>query len=368
MTERMTRYPMAGTFELTARCNLHCKMCFVRTDEEAIRRSGKRERTAAEWIDMAEQIARAGTLQLLLTGGEVTLRPDFPEIYEAIARMGFVLTVYTNATMITDRVMDVFRRLPPHRIGVTMYGASNETYEKLCGDPKGYDHFLSGLERLQELPSLLDMRTTIVRDNRQDLEAMAEFTRSRFGPEKTLHLSAHVYPGTRGAVADPRAVRLPAEEMLCIGYPILAALKKDADSGKLDLSIPVLGDVLRKLEEELQRRKPAPDGGYLFQNCGAGLRSYYISWSGDMYACGMLPKGCTHPFEEGFDQAWAELPMQYPPARLNEKCRTCRYLPYCENCPAQRILETGAWDGAPEYACDTAKANRAFMDIMHSIT
>jgi radical SAM protein with 4Fe4S-binding SPASM domain len=248
-----------------------------------------------------------------------------------------------------------------------MYGASNETYEKLCGDPKGYDHFLSGLERLQELPSLLDMRTTIVRDNRQDLEAMAEFTRSRFGPEKTLHLSAHVYPGTRGAAADPRAVRLSPEEMFGICYPELAVLKKGADEGLLNLQNPAVGGALRKLEKELRRRGPAPDGGYLFRSCEAGITSYFISWDGGMYACGMLPKGCTHPFENGFDQAWADLPVQYPPARLNEKCKSCRDLPYCESCPAQRILETGTWDGVPEYACDAARANKAFLDSLHVV-
>ena len=368
MTEPLSRYPLEGTFELTARCNLRCRMCYVRINEDVIRRSGKRERTAEEWIRMAEQAAQAGTLQLLLTGGEVTLRPDFPEIYEAIARMGFVLTVYTNATMISDRVMSVFRRFPPHKIGVTMYGASNETYEKLCGHPRGYDRFLEGLDRLQELPSLLDMRTTIVRDNLPDLKAMAKFTRTRFGPKKILHLTAHLYPGTRGAVEDPRKVRLSAEEMFCTCHPELAALQRGADAGKLDLRKPVFADKLRELEAELRRRGPVPDGGYLFRNCGSGVRSYFISWAGDMYACGMLPKGCTHPFETGFEQAWHELPDQYPPAHLNEKCAGCELLPYCDSCPAQRILETGAWDGTPEYACEAARVNSTFLDSLNAVT
>lgn len=56
-----------------------------------------------------------GTIGLLLTGGEVTLRTDFPEIYEAIAKMGFVLTVYTNATMITDKLMELWKNFRPTR-------------------------------------------------------------------------------------------------------------------------------------------------------------------------------------------------------------------------------------------------------------
>lgn len=364
MTVPLNRYPLEGTFELTARCNLRCKMCYVRLDEESVRKSGRRERSAAEWIHMAEQAAKAGTLELLLTGGEVTLRPDFPEIYEAAARMGFVLTVYTNATMITKPVMDVLRRLPPHRIGITMYGASNETYKKLCGDSRGYDRFLDGLRQLQELPSLLDMRTTVVRDNLQDLKAMADFTREHFGAEKKLHVTAHLYPGTRGAKADPRAVRLTAEEMFGICHSDLAMLRRGVESGELNPADVLSPDRLRKLEADLRRRGPVPDGGYLFRNCGAGIRSYFISWAGDMYACGMLPKGCTHPFETGLDQAFLELPDQYPRAHLNEKCAGCELLPYCDSCPAQRILETGVWDGVPEYACDAARVNKSFLDSL----
>ncbi len=368
MTEPLNRYPLEGTFELTARCNLRCKMCYVRIDGDDVRRSGRRERTAEEWIHMAEQAAQAGTLQLLLTGGEVTLRPDFPEIYEAIAQMGFVLTVYTNATMITDRIMEVFRRYPPHRIGVTMYGAGNETYGKLCGDPRGYDRFLEGLNRLQELPSLLDMRTTIVRDNLPDLKAMADFTEKRFGPGKPLHVSAHLYPGTRGAAEDPRKVRLSAEEMFYACHGELAAIWHAVETGGLKLRAPAAAGKLRELEADLRRRGPVPDGGYLFRNCGSGVRSYYISWDGDMYACGMLPKGCTHPFETGFEQAWHELPDQYPPSHLNEKCSGCELLPYCDSCPAQRILETGAWDGVPDYACEAARVNKSFLDSLRAVT
>ncbi len=99
------RYPLNGTFELTGRCNLSCKMCLVRIGQQQICESGMRERTAGEWIDMAEQVRDAGTFSLLLTGGEVMLRPDFCEIYEAISKMGFILTVYTNATMVTDEIM-----------------------------------------------------------------------------------------------------------------------------------------------------------------------------------------------------------------------------------------------------------------------
>ena len=115
-------YPLNGTFELTGRCNLSCKMCLVRIGQQQICESGMRERTAGEWIDMAEQVRDAGTFSLLLTGGEVMLRPDFCEIYEAISKMGFILTVYTNATMVTDEIMGMFKKHPLIRLVLLCMG------------------------------------------------------------------------------------------------------------------------------------------------------------------------------------------------------------------------------------------------------
>ena len=77
---RKYRTPQDGAFELTVRCNLHCKMCFVRHDDAETSALMRTEKNAGEWVDMAGQAARAGTVSLLLTGGEPFLRDDFAEI------------------------------------------------------------------------------------------------------------------------------------------------------------------------------------------------------------------------------------------------------------------------------------------------
>ena len=104
LREMPKRNPTNGTFELTVRCNLHCKMCLFRhadSENAALRTS---ELTAAEWIDLARQAAEAGTLGLLITGGEPMLRPDFCEIWEGVYRQGFVMELYTNATLVLSLI------------------------------------------------------------------------------------------------------------------------------------------------------------------------------------------------------------------------------------------------------------------------
>lgn len=359
MKDNVRRCPTNGTFELTGRCNLGCKMCLVRVDRKRMDELGLRERTAEEWIRMAEQAAKAGTLGLLLTGGEVMLRPDFCEIYEAIAKMGFLLTVYTNATMVTDRVMELFRKYPPHKIGVTMYGASNETYQRLCGCPDGYDRFLEGTRQLSGLPSLFDTRTTIVKDNLADLPAMKEFTARTFGADKVLHISRNVVNTVRGGIACPRQVRLTPEENMELVFPGLRTLRDEVLTDK--------STMLQKQRSKLIMRHRIPKEGYLFGNCGAGVYEYAINWAGRMYACEMITEGYTEPFEEGFLDAWNRLPEQYPMSRPIEKCESCIYAAFCETCPANRLAETGDWFGIPEYSCSEAKYVYQLLSDMNAI-
>ena len=356
------RYPIEGTFELTGRCNMACRMCFVRVSQKSIEQSGKRERTAEEWIDMARQAADAGTLNLLLTGGEVTLRPDFPQIYEAIARMGFIITLYTNATMITDPVMEVLTKYPPHVIGVTLYGASGHTYESVCGHPEGFDQAMEGIRKLMTLPSLLDLRTTVIRDNMQDYGQMKAITEQLLGKDAKLHVTARVYPPVRGGEGDPVFCRLSPKAQVDFFNGWMTDVMDAIDAGKVNFDEFFDREKLSKLQQDMRRHSLAPEGRYLFYNCRAGMDSYFISWSGEMYACGSLPTGSTEPFENGFAQAWDHLREQYPVSHENEKCKNCSYRNYCDSCPAYRLLETGSWDGAPTYACDTAKYMKEKFD------
>lgn len=356
--EILRREPINGTFELTGRCNLKCNMCLIRVNQQRMDELNLKEPSADEWINMAQQVRNAGTIGLLLTGGEIMLRPDFVEIYEAIAKMGFLLTIYTNATMVTDKIMETLRKLPPHKIGVTMYGASNKTYKKVCGCVDGFDRFVEGVNKLSTLPSLLDMRTTIVQENFQDLSAMRDFTIQKFGSDKVLHISRMVIDKIRGGVACPKKSRLTPEQNVELSYEGITKLYHQIQRGE----IPSLENNNNKLN--INRYESTDSDGYLFKDCGAGLTQYTITWSGRMYACELLNLGYTKPFSNGFQYAWDCLPDQYPLSHEIEDCKLCEYAALCESCPAVRLAETGDWFGLPEYVCKEAKSvHQILLDL-----
>lgn len=357
MNKSCMRYPVNGTFELTGRCNLQCRMCLMRVDANRIKELNLRERTAEEWIDMARQVYEAGTLELLLTGGEVMIRPDFCEIYEEIAQMGFLLTVYTNATMVTDKIFDLFQKYPPHKIGITMYGASNETYKSLCGVEDGYDRFISGFYRLKTLPSVLDIRTTIVQTNACDLEKMQAFTEQHFGSRDRLHISRFVCKAVRGGICHPEEVRLSPEDSVRITESWMIQLMEEvkADPCKKIALQDRVKEIMLGNQRPKECQKISNTVQTIFDACDAGVVQYAIDWAGRMYACELMDQYYTEPFVDGFDQAWNTLPDQYPRPQLIEPCNSCTYQFICESCPANRLAETGNLFGVPEYACREAK-------------
>ena len=85
-------------------------MCYVHLSKQEVQSQG-RLRSLDEWISLAKQMKDAGTLFLLLTGGEPLLFPQFKELYCVLKDMGMILTLNTNGTLINEEWAEFFRRI-----------------------------------------------------------------------------------------------------------------------------------------------------------------------------------------------------------------------------------------------------------------
>lgn len=359
--QEIKRIPLNGTFELTARCNLKCKMCLVRIDDKRMKELGGRERTSEEWIDMARQVRDAGTIGLLITGGEPMLRSDFCEIYEEIAKMGFMITLYTNATMVTNKIMDTLSKYPPHRIGITIYGASSETYEKICGDKNAYQRAIEGINFFMTLPAKISIRTTIIKDNLDDLDKIKMYVED-LDENITFNVSRLVTKGVRGALSDVESCRLTPEEsaeLLCGRAKKLINELCNHESKKK-----------HKIYTEYNKENIVKDKyvNNSLYGCAAGITDYTISWDGKLIGCQLLQDCYTEPFETSFTEEWNEFPNVVKKHTLNEICSKCSISDNCCACPATRLSESGSIYGLPKYICEEAKIiNKMAKDIEKKI-
>ena len=349
MHEMPKRYPTNGTFELTVRCNLYCKMCLFRHDDSENTEIIKKELTTEQWIDMAEQVADAGTMSLLITGGEPMLRPDFCEIWEEIYKKGFLITLYTNATLVSSEIMGVLRKHPPNVIGITVYGSKPEVYESVTGNAEAFYRMYEGVKELLTLPSKFQFRSTIIKDNYQDVNEIEKLITEKFGFQGIVEEPRCVFPPVRGGNSEARTARLnPEDNVKLIFRRGIERLKEKVGEENFDANrIEIKTTPKRKQDDEEKMR-------YTLFGCDAGMTDYTISWDGKLLGCQTMGKFWTDALNEGFARAWKEFPLVVKLPKQNRKCSNCTASRYCESCYASRLAETGSLNGWPEYQCKDA--------------
>jgi MoaA/NifB/PqqE/SkfB family radical SAM enzyme len=335
------RIPLSFDLEATARCNNNCRHCYINLppgDKAALHD----ELTLDEISHIADQAVSLGSLWCLLTGGEPLLRKDFSDLYLMLKSKGLLVSVFTNACLITEKHIKLFRDFPPRDIEITVYGATEETYERVTRMPGSYAAFRRGLALLLEGGLKVDLKTMSLRSNWHELPAIADFCRERtknfFRFDPMLHLR---YDGNAQRNEEIRAERLSAEEIIVIDEADpkrSAALEKRCSTP--EIAIP---------SQELTDR--------LFQ-CSAGGDSFAVSYNGLFRLCPSLwQRDCLYDLRRGtLVEAWFDFtPRIRAVTSANpeflETCRLCPLMNQCQWCPAHAHLECGRMDERCEYFC-----------------
>lgn len=325
--------PLSGTFELTPLCNFRCRMCYVRVDALP---EGTRLRTAEEWLDLARQAAERGMYSVTLTGGEPLTHPELAKIYRGLNEIGLLISVLSNGSLINDDVVALFQELPPTNLRITLYGASDETYERLCGVRDGFDRVIASLRTLANARVPFSLAFTRTRLNEKDEDAVRRIAQALGVP---LGVTSDLVPAVRGAASDARELRIPRAERLD-GIDPDDACDTSVKAAPSPAALPP--DVLE-----------GP-----FSNCSAYRTAFFVSWDGLMEGCSLMSSVHLRPFEVGFDAAWEGLLAKLGNIRTPERCLSCDLAPYCTACPGRRDAETGDPEGVPETRCREARALR----------
>lgn len=354
------RVPLSGTFELSPVCNFSCKMCYVRKTNQQVFIEGKKLKNVQEWLELAEQCRAVGTLYLLLTGGEPFLYPGFRELYMQLHKMGFLISINSNGTLIDEDIVQWLKQFAPSRVNITLYGSSPATYEKICGNSSGYEKAVRAIIMLREAGIPVVINASMIPENLCDLEEILDF-----GKKMGLNtrMSTYMFPpvrrnreidDSRFSAEEAAAVYLRKQRKMCLPdeYKKLARkfLKKDIEQG--------LNDNWGTNSE--------------YMRCRAGRSSFWISWEGKMTACGMLNFPLQlDPFNISFNECWLRLTDAVQSATVLHGCVDCTKWEICKPCVAMIYAETGTVDEKAPYLCEMAdcileQLSKELEDIEHA--
>lgn len=334
---KRTRSPANGSIELLPLCNMNCDMCYVRLSREEMEAKG-RLRTADEWLEIGRQMKDAGVLFLLLTGGEPFLYPDFRRLYLELRKMGMIITINTNGTLIDEDLAAFFGKYKPRRVNITLYGTDEETYANLCHYPGGYEKTLRGIWLLREQGVDVKVGGSLALANRDDLDKLLDIGEELDIP---VRVDTYMMPATRERdLPYNMQSRLNPEEA---ARARIRALKRE-------MGPELFPQYVRQSVERADHPEPAEaKPGHM--SCMAGQCSFTINWQGEMRPCVILTEPAISVFEVGFEAAWKYIVEETRKILLNEKCSTCHMRHLCRTCAASALLETGSYDGVPDYMC-----------------
>ena len=348
------KIPLSGTFELSPVCNFSCKMCYVRKTAKEVAAHSRPALTLEQWLQIAEEAKNQGMLYLLLTGGEPFLWTGFWGLYEKLCQMGFLISINTNGSLIDDKAIQRLREMPPKRVNITLYGASDETYKALCGVEgvfRRVDHAIHGLK---EAGIEVKLNASMTPYNVMDLEKIVAYAKEQ---ELFLETATYMFPPVR-------------RDMKMVGQNERFSPKEAAfwrlQCQKLLKSKEQYESFLRNIingymmPPGLDESCIDPVDGKI--RCRAGNASFWITWDGWMTPCGMMPDPKVDITKGKFEQRWKELIQVSEQVVLSGICGKCSNRKICHSCAAMAFAETGGSAGVPKYLCETVQFLKEYAE------
>ena len=346
---RKAENPASFDLEITARCNNNCRHCYINLpadDKEA----QKKELSLKQIEKLAEEAVSLGALWCLITGGEPLLRKDFFDIYIALKKKGLLVSVFTNAALISKKHIKLFKEYPPRDIEVTVYGVTPQTYQRVTRRRGSYRAFMAGLNLLLENGVRVRLKAMALRSNVSELPLIAAFchqrTKDYFRFDPFLHLR---FDRNSKRNREIKSERLSARKIVAI-----------------EQQDPQRSRVLEKSCDKLINPEFAHRGcNHLFY-CGTGSGSFAVSYDGLFRLCSSLwHADCLYDLKMGtLSEAWRSFVPKVRDMRSNreeflKKCHKCQIINLCLWCPAHSDLESGRLDEPIDYFCQVAHARAA---------
>lgn len=319
--------PLYVFFELTYKCNLSCRHCYVLkpTHEDL-----NEELTTTEIKNIIDDLKEVGGFIITFTGGEVFLRPDLLQILSYTKSKNFSIRIFTNGTLITKNIADKIKEIYPLEVGISIYGKSAKTHDKITRVPGSFDSSLQAIKYLRERNIRVAVKCTLMKENIKDYPAVYDLAKS-LGCQPQF---------------DPTIVP-----------------KDNGDRSVLSLRIG-----RNKLKELFQDKNLFPPkritAKQLKRNflCDAGKSLVNITPYGDVQPCLQFRINAGNLKDSRFSNIWNNSQLFSILRNLKNTdlilCNSCSLQRFCSRCPGIAQLEDGNFLGKSQRACEIAKVRQ----------
>jgi MoaA/NifB/PqqE/SkfB family radical SAM enzyme len=338
-TERIARkrtemgFPHKTLFEVTYRCNLACRHCYV------AQKSRRREISSSDAAELFGQLAVNGCFHIMLTGGEPLLRNDMLSLIECAKREGLFVHLFTNATRITPRIADRLKELELTSLEISLHSLKKDRFDWFTRVDGSFDRVMKAIRLLREREVDIVFKIAVTAANVDEIEAMGSFARSvNARCEWTPFLVPKLDTSKENLLLRLKPGEIERVQAR-LGQMFLSDRCVPERRGTEE--IPVSGD---------SPPPPPTPHSHLFW-CGAGTRGFSIDPYGMLKPCSLLPASGYSALNGGLRKAFIRLQghARSVEEKAEYRCVQCDKKELCVSCTAKNYLECGTVTGCPDY-------------------
>lgn len=198
--------------EITYRCNARCVHCYLDDAHEA---RAEPELTLAEYRRLLDEAYALGCFRVLVTGGEISVRPDFLEIAEYAAEKGMLVDLYTNGLALSPQQVQRICAMKPNSVSISLYGGNAEAHDAITKVRGSFERSLHFAMMLKCAGIDVFIKSVAMKQNVEAIEKLYQLG-------KLLHIpvSVSLAVGAKGNGDDPGKYRLNCvecyERLICL--------------------------------------------------------------------------------------------------------------------------------------------------------
>ena len=320
--------------ELTRRCNFKCPHCFLANPIQPLPPDS--EWTSEEWVTLFDQYVDEGGLFLTVTGGEPLLRNDFQQLWVSMKKRGFLISLFTNGSLVDDDIVSFLSQWTPLEVSITLYGASEETYRKVTGRTGMFERVMHALEMVSKAGIPLEVKGVFSRLN------IGEYSRIKMIAETYCDLfrwDVDLVGSFSSSSNTPQDIRLSPEEC-----------------AELEAAEPIRNQELKN-RFDIWNPPEADHASARVFHCGIGFNSAYIDSGGGLRPCLPLESVSydlkSGTLKDGWHRAIPEMLRDF--SHQPGPCQSCDGVELCGQCVAFAMLENCSATGPVPFKCRLAK-------------
>ena len=319
--------PNVCQFELTFGCALHCRHCYSDCYNKPSYIA--KQLKTHEVKRILDKVYAAGVLWVCFTGGDPLAREDFLEIYAYAKHKGFLITLFTNAVSMTQKIASYLTAYPPFAIEITVNAVSKVLYEHIAQVQGSFDKMKKGIKMIRDNGLPLKIKTQITKDNMHSIPEIKRFVEDLgldFCP------SFRLYPRLNRDTT-PCSLRIPIQEFL-------------------DTHTPDPADCLAE-----SAGKTTSADNLVFRCAAGGGDGFHIDPYGNIFLCNLIRQPSVNALNKDINQALNTLEPFFKGRRFktDSPCRSCDLKDLCRSCPGIAYLEKADMESPVPYFCNLAK-------------